>query len=77
PCHATIAEEFCLEWNLAEIPVKVHDGTMSRSPCSVFTSVTRWEDLAAHLEFKAEAPRYPPCHAEDNYPAPQVPVKVR
>ncbi|MCD9639977.1 hypothetical protein HAX54_024988 [Datura stramonium] len=50
PCHATIEEAFFLEWNLGGIPVKVRDGTVSRSPCSAFTSVKRWEDLDAHLD---------------------------
>ncbi|MCE3051237.1 hypothetical protein HAX54_049166, partial [Datura stramonium] len=49
-CHATIAEAFCLEWSLGGFPVKVRDGTVSRSPCSAFTSVTQWEDLATHLD---------------------------
>ncbi|MCD7455868.1 hypothetical protein HAX54_029905, partial [Datura stramonium] len=29
---------------------KVHDCIVSRSLCSAFTSVTRWEGLAAHLD---------------------------
>ncbi|MCD9641402.1 hypothetical protein HAX54_027577, partial [Datura stramonium] len=48
---------FCLEWNLGGIPVKVCDGTVSRSPCSALTSVTQWEDLAAHLDY-SEGARY-------------------
>ncbi|MCD7472299.1 hypothetical protein HAX54_013366, partial [Datura stramonium] len=36
---------------------EVRDGTVSRNLCSAFTTVTRWEGLAAHLN-SSEGARY-------------------